>query len=199
MVVRILQSGIVDRWWTLVYARGRRRNEQRAVDSIDVNACSCSLHVLSNVPLHSRLVFFCPSFFVFFFFLPQPPFISPFRLFFFLFAVYSYCSFFCFNNGRLVVLLTRDIEVRRINTRPHVVIQQVRHFLIFIFPVLDLETTPVSPESRKLLSKLLQLLSVELVARCPFTMGSESGFCKWCNNEDNKRKQKWRVVLWNYE
>lgn len=139
--------------------------------------------------------FFVPLFLFFFFFLPQPPFISPFRLFFFLFAVYSYCSFFCFNNGRLVVLLTRDIEVRRINTRPHVVIQQVRHFLIFIFPVLDLETTPVSPESRKLLSKLLQLLSVELVARCPFTMGSESGFCKWCNNEDNKRKQKWRVVL----
>lgn len=60
---------------------GRRRNEQRAVDSIDVNACSCSLHVLSNVPLHSRLVFF--------FFLPL--YLS---LFFPLLAVYSYCSFF---------------------------------------------------------------------------------------------------------
>lgn len=139
--------------------------------------------------------FFVPLFFVFFFFLPHPPFISPFRLFFFCSPFILIAHFFCFNNGRLVVLLTRDIEVRRINTRPHVVIQQVRHFLIFIFPVLDLETTPVSPESRKLLSKLLQLLSVELVARCPFTMGSESGFCKWCNNEDNKRKQKWRVVL----
>lgn len=67
---------------------GRRRNEQRAVDSIDVNACSCSLHVLSNVPLHSRLVFF-------FFY----PFISP---FFFPCSPFILIAHFfpCFNNGR---------------------------------------------------------------------------------------------------
>lgn len=35
----------------------------RRVDSIDANACSCSVRVLSNVPLHSRLIF--PSFFCF--------------------------------------------------------------------------------------------------------------------------------------
>lgn len=94
----------------------------RRVDSIDANACSCPLRVLSNVPLHSRLIF--PSFFCFspLFFSPDPPF-APFRLFFFfppfcffiLLAVYSYCSFSRFNNGRFVVLLIRDIRVRRIN------------------------------------------------------------------------------------
>lgn len=93
----------------------------RRVDSIDANACSCSLRVLSNVPLHSRLIF--PSFFCFspLFFtrstlcsLSTLLFLPPF-CFFILLAVYSYCSFSRFNNGRLVVLLMRDIRVRRIN------------------------------------------------------------------------------------
>lgn len=64
----------------------------RRVDSIDANACSCPLRVLSNVPLHSRLIF--PSFFCFspLFFSPDPPF-APFRLFFFsLLFVSLFCS-----------------------------------------------------------------------------------------------------------
>lgn len=105
---------------------GRRRNEQRAVDSIDVNACSCSLHhVLSNVPLHSRLVFF-------FFY----PFISPF--FFPARRLFLLLIFFpvLIMDG-LVALLTRDIEARRINTA--VSIPTSSSFLIF---------TPPPPRSR---------------------------------------------------
>lgn len=83
---------------------GRRRNEQRAVDSIDVNACSCSLHVLSNVPLHSRLVFF--------FFTPLSlPFFFPARRLFLLLIFFPVLIM-----DGLVALLTRDIEARRINT-----------------------------------------------------------------------------------
>lgn len=132
---------------------GRRRNEQRAVDSIDVNACSCSLHVLSNVPLHSRLVFF-------FFFTPLSlPFFFPARRLFLLLIFFPVLIM-----DGLVALLTRDIEARRINTAV-----SSNKFVIFNFhpssPSIS-KPHPFLPESRKLLSKLLQLLSVGgLVAR----------------------------------
>lgn len=141
------------------------------------------------------LTFRCTLVSFFFFFTPLSlPFFFPARRLFLLLIFFPVLIM-----DGLVALLTRDIEARRINTAV-----SSNKFVIFNFhpssPSIS-KPHPFLPESRKLLSKLLQLLSVGGACRAfvRFTMGSESGFCKWCNNEDNKRKQKWRVVPRNYE
>ena len=202
-----------------------------------VNARSCSLRVLSNVPLHSFLVssssfpssssssstsvtlffFLLSSLFAFFSldssflsfsFFPSlfsfsPPLFSIFLHF--IRRFYSrFASFSHFNNGRLiVVLLTRDIRIRRINARamPY---QRVAHFSF----------QSRSPSLSRSLTLYLSLYLFRNHARCSLLPALVNFYRNYYNyyrelvllptqpslsqtprnNEGNKRQQKWRAI-----